>query len=110
VLSLLGNALTRHGSAGVLDIKADHQLGGPGHRDHGVDDGGQRGRRGGDGVGKATSMKISGLERSTGYTIRVAAVSDVGTGAWLTTFASTREPHRPIRRSVVQAWSWMVIR
>jgi len=44
----------------------------------------------GDGVSTATSVKIAGLERRTGYTIRVAAVSDVGTGAWLTAFATTR--------------------
>ncbi|MBC7551018.1 MAG: fibronectin type III domain-containing protein [Cellulomonas sp.] len=31
----------------------------------------------GDGVSTTTSTKITGLERRTGYTVRVAAVSDV---------------------------------
>jgi len=44
----------------------------------------------GDGVSTATDVKITGLMGKTGYTIRMAAVTDIGTGAWLTTSATTR--------------------
>lgn len=44
----------------------------------------------GDGVSTATSTKVTGLVRKTQYSVRIAAVSDVGTGAWLTTTATTK--------------------
>ena len=44
----------------------------------------------GDGVSTATSAKITGLLGKTQYQVRIAAVSEVGTGAWLSTTASTK--------------------
>ncbi|MCY7326463.1 MAG: fibronectin type III domain-containing protein, partial [Microbacteriaceae bacterium] len=44
----------------------------------------------GDGVSTATSAKVTGLAGKTRYAVRIAAVSDVGTGAWLTTTATTK--------------------
>lgn len=44
----------------------------------------------GDGVSDATSAKITGLLGKTNYSVRIAAVSDVGTGAWLTTTATIK--------------------
>ncbi|MET3769114.1 endoglucanase Acf2 [Marisediminicola sp. UYEF4] len=44
----------------------------------------------GDGISTATSAKVTGLAGKTAYSVRIAAVSDVGTGAWLTTTARTK--------------------
>ena len=44
----------------------------------------------GDGVRTATGGRIVGLDRSTDYVVRIVAVSDVGTGAWVATATSTR--------------------
>ncbi|MBE4718160.1 hypothetical protein DAD99_08415 [Pseudarthrobacter sp. AB1] len=44
----------------------------------------------GDGVSDETSAKITGLLGKTEYLVRIAAVSDPATGAWLTTTATTK--------------------
>ncbi|WP_185262107.1 fibronectin type III domain-containing protein [Pseudarthrobacter sp. NBSH8] len=44
----------------------------------------------GDGVSTAPNTKITGLLGKTEYLVRIAAVSEPGTGAWLTTTATTK--------------------
>ena len=44
----------------------------------------------GEGVSTETGTKVTGLSRTTQYIVRIAAVSDVGTGPWLTTTATTK--------------------
>lgn len=44
----------------------------------------------GDGVSTAPNTKITGLLGKTEYLVRIAAVSEPGTGAWLTTAATTK--------------------
>ena len=43
-----------------------------------------------DGVSAETGARITHLDKKTSYLIRVAAVSDVGVGGWLTVSATTR--------------------
>ncbi|MFX1820603.1 fibronectin type III domain-containing protein [Pseudarthrobacter sp. CC4] len=44
----------------------------------------------GDGVNTATDAKITGLLGKTEYQVRIAAVTEIGTGGWLTTMAATK--------------------
>ena len=45
-------------------------------------------------TGTATSTRITGLGRSTGYQVQVRAINDEGTGAWSTSTTATTSPNR----------------